>query len=288
MRTLNFELKKMCERNKDGSFSTQDNRQRILSLIANQLHELGYRNLKAGGLKPKHVQSLVERWKIEGLSAGTRKNRMSHLRWWAQKVNKSSVIAKSNDNYDIERRVFVTNVSKAKVLDTEKLAVIDDAYIKVSLKLQAEFGLRKAECMKINPSIADNGDHISLKASWCKGGRARDVLIRNDYQRESLNEAKMLSKKGSLIPTNLTYVEQKRIFEYQTAKAGIDNVHGLRHAYAQKRYFELTGRLAPAAGGKTSKELTRDEKQIDRIARLTISEELGHEREQITAIYLGR
>ena len=65
-------------------------------------------------------------------------------------------------------------------------------------------------------------------------------------------------------------------------------MHGLRHHYAQARYVELTGWKAPAAGGPTSKQLNPDQKWIDREARLTISRELGHEREQITAVYLGR
>ena len=34
--------------------------------------------------------------------------------------------------------------------------------------------------------------------------------------------------------------------------------------------------------------ISREQKAIDREARLTISSELGHEREQVTAIYLGR
>jgi len=60
------------------------------------------------------------------------------------------------------------------------------------------------------------------------------------------------------------------------------------HAYAQRRYFELTGQKAPAAGGPRSKDLAPDQKSVDREARLSISRELGHDREQITAVYLGR
>jgi hypothetical protein len=64
--------------------------------------------------------------------------------------------------------------------------------------------------------------------------------------------------------------------------------HGLRHHYAQTRYADPTGWKAPAAGGPTSKQLSAEQKVIDRQARLTISRELGHEREQITEVYLGR
>ena len=83
-------------------------------------------------------------------------------------------------------------------------------------------------------------------------------------------------------------MQQLRRFEYQCDRAGIHRVHGHRHYYAQQRYLELTGWPAPAAGGPRSRVLKREQKLIDRDARLTISRELGHEREQVTAIYCGR
>ncbi len=76
MRDLNYELKQLCRRNRDGSYATQRDRERVLDLVANQLHDLGYRHLAAASLKPKHVEGLVERWQAEGLAVGTIKNRM--------------------------------------------------------------------------------------------------------------------------------------------------------------------------------------------------------------------
>jgi hypothetical protein len=83
-------------------------------------------------------------------------------------------------------------------------------------------------------------------------------------------------------------VQQLRVYEGNTLRAGLSQMHGLRHAYAQHRYAELTGWQAPAAGGPTARSLTPEQRAMDRQARLTISRELGHEREQITAAYLGR
>ena len=103
-----------------------------------------------------------------------------------------------------------------------------------------------------------------------------------------IDDAKHLAGAGSLIPAHKTYIEQLRRFEYLCGKAGIDHVHGHRHAYAQRRYLALTGQPCPAAGGRSSKQLTLAEKKLDREARLMISQDLGHEREQITAVYLGR
>lgn len=288
MRDLNYELKQLCLRNRDGSFSTQYARERILAMIANQLHEMGFHHMQAASLKPKHVEALVERWKAELLSAGTIKNRMTELRWWAEKIAKQNVIAKDNDQYGIPQRKYVTNVSQSRVLTTGDLEKLTDPWTRMSLKLQAAFGLRREESIKIRPEWADRGDKLVLKDTWTKGGRAREIPIRNEEQRRILDETKRFAGRGSLIPADRSYVEQLRRFEHQCAAAGIHRIHGHRHQYAQVRYRELTGWAAPAAGGPRSKDLTSQQREADREARLTISAELGHEREGITAVYLGR
>jgi hypothetical protein len=285
MQNLNYELKQLCGRNRDGSFATQSDRERILTLVANQLRQMGFVNMGVQSLKPKHVQNLVERWVGEGLSTGTLKNRLSELRWWAEKIGKANLVAKSNDVYGIADRRYVTNVSKARELTTGDLAKVTDPYTQMSLRLQAAFGLRREESLKIQPAWADRGDSLLLKDSWTKGGRAREIPIRNQAQRQLLDEAKQFAGRGSLIPAGHPYVQQLHRFEYQCDRAHIHRVHGHRHQYAQTRYQELAGWDAPAKGGPRSKELTRDQKTIDRGARLTISRELGHEREQVSAIY---
>jgi hypothetical protein len=68
---------------------------------------------------------------------------------------------------------------------------------------------------------------------------------------------------------------------------GLSKMHGLRHAYAQQRYLDLTGWPSPHGGGPSKEALTAAQQQIDLRARLAISRELGHVREQITAVYLG-
>ena len=116
MRELNYQLKQLCRRNRDGSYRTQADRERQLTLIANQLHTLGYRKMNAQSLKPKHVEALVKHWQGEELSTGAIKNRLSVIRWWAQKVDRQNVVARSNDHYGIPERQFVSNVSKARTL----------------------------------------------------------------------------------------------------------------------------------------------------------------------------
>ena len=288
MRDLNHDFKQLGQRNRDGSFQTQHDRESILALVANQLAEGGFKHLRAQGMRTKHIEHLVQRWHAEGISAGTFKNRMSALRWLAEKIDKQNIVARDNAAYRIADRRHVTNESKATVLDGDKLAKVADPYTAMSLRLQAAFGLRREESIKLRPEWADRGDNLTLKASWTKGGKEREVPITSETQRDVLSQAKALAGGGSLIPAEMKYVDQLNRFKAQTARAGIDHVHGLRHAYAQARYEQLTGWKAPAAGGPSAKQLSPEEKAVDREARLIISRELGHEREQITAVYLGR
>ena len=285
---MNYNLKQLCRQCREGSYATQRNRERILTQIANELHSMGYRKMQARSLKPKHIEALVHHWQDQDLSTGTIKNRMAAVRWWATKVNKRNVIANSNKHYGIPDRRFVTNQSKAQDITEEQLSKVKDEHVRMSLELQRAFGLRREEAMKFTPSYADKGDHIQLKASWTKGGKQRKIPIRTDSQRGVLEWARSLAGMGSLIPSHRSYVYHLRVYEGNTTRAGLSSMHGLRHAYAQERYEELAGRKCPAAGGPDSKTLTPEQRELDREARLTISRELGHEREQVTTAYLGR
>jgi site-specific recombinase XerC len=288
VKDLNYQLKTLCERNLDGGRSTQAERFQLLQTMANHLSELGYRRMEGKSLKPKHVDALVEKYRGEGLTPGTIKNRLAALRWWAEKIGKQNVVAKDNTYYGIESRVFVTNVSKARDLDQDLLEKISDPHLRISLELQKVFGLRREEAIKFSPDYADRNTHICLKATWCKGGREREIPSRTDEQRDVLKRARLVAGKGSLIPSHLMYVQQMRLYERETQKVGLSKVHGLRHRYAQERYLELTGKHARACGGPARSELSDEERANDTVARYAISQELGHEREQITAVYLGR
>ena len=288
MRDLNYQLKQLCRQCREGAYNTQSNREHMLTLVANELHALGYRGMTARSLKPKHIEALVKEWFARELAIGTIKNRMAAIRWWARKVNKQNVVACSNEHYGIPDRRFVADESRAKSVTREQLEKVRDEHVRMSLELQQAFGLRREEAMKFQPSFADRGDHLVLKASWTKGGRERTIPVRTEAQRDVLNRARRLAGLGSLIPSNRDYRQQMRIYEGNTLRAGLSQMHGLRHAYAQNRYEELTGWKAPAAGGSETKVLTKEQRELDREARLIISRELGHEREQVTAAYLGR
>ncbi|MBG0865033.1 integrase domain-containing protein [Burkholderia sp. 9779_493] len=287
MDDLTYTLRQLCQRNRDGGHNTQADRMRSLSLAARQLREAGFRQMKASSLKGKHVQTLLDRWQGEGLSSGTIKNRLSHLRWWAEKIGKAGILPADNTQLGVAERRYVTNISKARELGTG-LEQVTDVHVRMSLQLQAAFGLRREEAIKFQPCYADRGDHIALKGSWTKGGRERTVPVTTSEQRDVLLAAHRLATTGSLIPPHKTYIQQRHVYDGQCKAAGLSHTHGLRHQYAQSRYETLTGWPAPAAGGPPVRTLSDTQRTQDTAARQIISRELGHERLQVTAVYLGR
>ena len=76
---------------------------------------------------------------------------------------------------------------------------------------------------------------------------------------------------------------------------GFKNLHGLRHAYAQERYKELTryfdnegkGWECPFLGGKKKQDMNEHERKIDIKVKHILTRELGHSRPNITEVYLG-
>ena len=294
MKKLEHKILQICNRNRDGSHATQANRKAILCMCVEQLGQAGYKvnELKPHDLKGRHINALVKCWQNDGVSVGTMKNRLSALRWLAEKIDNKGLI-KSNDELGVGKRQYVTNENKSiNLTDVNKADLSKlSPHVALSVELQKEFGLRREEAMKFQPSYALAGfppataDKIMIKPSWSKGGRYREIPITNDRQRELLGRVQALAGNGSLIPADKSYRQHKNTFEYETRLAGIGQTHGLRHLYAQNRYYELTGILCPAVGGV--RELTPHEKELDQQARQQISNELGHGRLQITGVYLG-
>ena len=287
MDDLTYTLRTLCQRNRDGSHATQADRLRTLTLAGRQLREAGFLQMTARSLKGRHVDALRERWQGEGLSAGTLKNRFAHLRWWAEKVGKAGIIPADNTQLGIPERRFVANEDKSRQLGT-RLERVTDPHVRASLMLQEVFGLRREESIKFQPSYADRISHVVLKGSWTKGGRPRVIPITSPEQYAALQEARRVAGAGSLIPPHKTYIQHRHTYDGQCQAAGLNRMHGLRHLYAQTRYAELTGWKAPAAGGPIRSMLNQAQRVLDSIARQEISHELGHERIEITAVYLGR
>lgn len=211
MDDLTYGLRQLCQRNRDGSHATQGDRLRSLMLMARHLREAGFRRMTPRSLNERHAEALLGRWWNEGLTAGTLKNRLAHLRWWAEKVRKEGIVPNVNSELGVPMRQFVADESKARELG-DHLDRITDPHVHASLSLQQAFGLRREESIKFQPSYADRGDHIVLKGSWTKGGRERLIPITTREQRVALDQVQQLAGSGSLIPPHKTYIEQRHVY----------------------------------------------------------------------------
>ena len=93
MRALNRDLLQLQRRaGGDGVHATRRDRSYVLARAADTPHELGFRGLRATGLRRKHVNALVAEWQRRGLAAGTIKNRTAHIRRWAKRVDPPGVV----------------------------------------------------------------------------------------------------------------------------------------------------------------------------------------------------
>ena len=95
----------------------------------------------------------------------------------------------------------------------------------MALRLEAEFGLRRRR-RSSSRARDDRGDRIRLKGSTTKGGRPREVPVRNEAQRRLLDEARQLVGSGALIPLDRNYRQQLKIYESETREAGLYRMMG--------------------------------------------------------------
>lgn len=276
------------------SYASKADMKHMINRCMKDLHELGFKVGHLNGLKPNHIDVLVEHWKKQGKSPATIKNYMSKLRKLAYFLDKRKLVKTGNDSYQIDKRTYIPTQNKA--IHHVDLNLCTDPHIRLSLEAQMLFGLRREESMKFVISEAWNGDFLYIRPSWTKGGTGRLLKITNEEQMKWLFKVSQQIRHGdSLIPAERTYKQHLSHYQQQAKLMGVCKLHGLRHAYAQRRYIELTKQLdplniglkCPIAGEKAAQELDQLEKKIDRQARGIISRELGHSRLNITKTYLG-
>ena len=297
-------------RNKENSGLTHKERIKTLSHVGKILvKEFDIRKLE--NLKEKHVKFIIEKWKDDGRSIGTIKNVASHLRWLCEKLGKSTMMPRSNEDLGIEKRVIDYNTDKAWIPSPDLKASLPETQ-RFHIDLMREFGMRFQEAGKFRPAENIHGDRISI-IYGTKGGRDRDLEFKYEKglgdkrdmsispsQKNVLERLKAFCDKNNVESLSRMYDKYTK-FEDSTrniytnvgiTKKGVGTPHGLRHKYAQDRYTEMTGWKPPACMTDEERRgfrgsMSPEQKELDRRVRLEISEELGHGRSQVTSNYVG-
>lgn len=299
-----------------GLCSTKTGKERRMHIRASvaQLWVLGYRILKLASLSPKHIQALMTYWEKEGRSAEFLHNRLSALRTLAGWLGKRNVVLDMEDYFPRERtqRHAATRVNlswSANGVDPLKMIEFArkiDERLAVMLSLQHFFGLRVKESMEIRPgnALIDGGRAIEV-FEGTKGGKPRQVPIRNEAQREAFEWACRVATEGRIKRLrwpDCTWLQaQGRFYGFMRRlmitkdQLGV-TPHGLRHGNLQRLYREESGFLSPIEVAASNVYgtavampipplgLTRE---IHLQACRTVSREAGHVRTGIGASYFA-
>ncbi len=160
-------------------------------------------------------------------------------------------------------------------------------------RLCRTFGLRFKEASLLNSKQAlrqaERLGRINI-TEGTKGGRGKGAerwVPVNQHQIQVLKEAAQVQgNQTNLIPPDKSYIQWRdhAYYYWRTVNkdTGIKGFHDLRAAYACERYLELTGFPAPLVAGTRQAS-----KALDTQARVILSQELGHNRLDVIAAYIG-
>ena len=282
--TLEAQLKKLARHNRQGSYRT---RERYYSAMKRFCHFLAeeYRLQKLANINGKHLVAYVLWMQEKELSASTIKTDLAAIRFFFDKISdpKYSLPANAELGVELERRRFGDTDRTWSTAEFNRMlgkSLDRDDYI-LALYLARYAGLRIHECFRIDTAIARQSIRERAITIKGKGGKVRCVPI-NHQIISALEKCLLAAKTGSklLVPDDLPTdkaITQLQQFIHRNREAVQDpdsdrplTFHGLRHTYAAEKYRQLI------ADGVS---------ELD--AHLAVSQLLGHERADVTNIYLA-
>lgn len=282
----------------------------VLFAAFGTLTALGFKLQNPRNLGEKHVEVLVGEWYRRGRAVATMQNELSVLRKFAAWIGKKGMVQALPDYLPDVPRVGLQRATTAVTSKSwsqnginidEKIALADalNERFGLMIRLAVAFGLRRKEVLMLKPWKCDHGDYLAVYPNaGPKGGRARNVRITNQYQREVLDYVKSRMPKGDSMgwkttrrgkPATLAYnlkEYERRMEEIGITKsvAGVSG-HGLRAEFSENA--AMTNPVAPfvpaTLGGAADQLPAEDLHQ----ALGQVSEMLGHSRVNVTNSYYG-
>ena len=245
-----------------------------------------YRLQKLANISGKHLVSYVEYMQMAGKAASTIKTDLAAIRFFHDLMDTKRRLTGNDElGIQLERRRFGQKNRTWTPPEFNRLlmtALAEDRYDYVLAFYLARYaGLRVHECFRIDMAIAEDALRRGAITIKGKGGKVRTVPINEQIAiplREQLHRTACGHK--LLVPDDMPtddaiYGVQKFLLDHrkELRDEGDEHpltFHGLRHTYAAEKYQALI------AAGKT---------ELD--AHLEVSRLLGHERPDVTDIYLA-
>ena len=284
--TLIAQLDKTARHNRQGSFRTKERyyeaMQRFCRFLADEYHLQ-----KLANVSGKHLTVYVIHMQAEGKSASTVKTDLAAIRFFHDKMERTKYRLPSNDelSVELERRRFgqVDRTWSEREFNLFLDACVRDGHedFAAVARLTWYAGLRIHECFRIDTAMAEQAlreDAITIKG---KGGKIRTVPI-NESIRAELKKFLDVTPRGHKlfvsddVPTH-SAIAQLQMYIYKVRPLIQDEGstrpithHGLRHSYAVRTWQELI---------ESGMSLLN--------ASLKVSQLLGHERPDVTNVYLA-
>ena len=285
--TLVTQLDKLARHNRQGSFRTKDRYYEAVKRFCAYL-AAHYHLQKLENVSGKHLVSYVLYLQAQGKSASTIKTDLSAIRFFHDKMSHPRYTLPGNEELGValERRRFGqqdrtwTNSEFGKLIGRAMAEERED-YI-LALYLARYAGLRIHECFRTDTAAAERALRENALTVKGKGGKVRIVPIEDERILMMLKRVLAQTERGHklLVPDGMPTdrsINALELFIYryrnEICDEGSDRCltfHGLRHTYAAEKYTRLT------EDGMSA---------ID--AHYAVSRLLGHERADVTNIYLA-
>ena len=284
--TLVAQLDRIFRHNRQGSFHTKRRYYEAMKRFCAYLADV-YHLQKLSNISGKHLVSYVIYLQDTGKSASTIKTDLAAIRFFHDKMSNPKYRLPTNDELavELERRCFGGTDRTWSMTEFNKMlgkALAIDRYDFILAMYLARYaGLRIHECFRIDTATAERAlreNAITIKG---KGGKVRTVPI-NEQIAIAMRKQLERTPRGHklLVPDDMPTDQainhlQFFIMKHRDEVRDVDSVrpmtfHGLRHTYAAEKYQELVD------SGKSPLD-----------AHFEVSRLLGHERPDVTNIYLA-
>jgi site-specific recombinase XerC len=296
----NFDMPAGTGRARNASFGTKARYVDRLTVVVRTLGELNMAVQNLDEISAKQVRRAFGFFEKAGRPAGWMANTNTTMRRFGIWIGKPDLcpalptLLKHPGNAVRQYTAIHAKDWASHCDDVEAVIAKVDGYCAVTglqLRLAQAFGVRITEFLMFRPEVALNVEGQLSILEGTKGGRPRMVPIETEAQRQLSERVRAVAAgnaKGLLTAKPGQSLASARSHAYFVMrKAGITKkalgftIHGLRHQYACTIYKQLTGEEAPVRGGGLVDE------DLDKRARLDISERMGHSRPEIVSAYIG-
>jgi len=282
--TLISQLDKLHKHNRQGSIKTKERYYQAMQRFCRYLAE-HWRLQKLSNIAPKHLEAYADYLKQNNKSTSTIKTDLAAIRFYHDLMSETRHSLPENSSLKLSRRKFLgfdrtwSSAEFNLMLGYALIADREDYACAMCLAYYA--GLRIHECCRIDTATAENAIKTGSITIKGKNGKIRTVPINESISIEFRKLLEITERGENLlvphdVPTHIYIKQLQNFINYHRNKLPPREdkerltFHGLRHSYAVRKYNELI------EAGKLPWE-----------AKLVVSKLLGHERIDVTGIYLS-